>query len=220
MSIRMKARHSTPVQDDVDPFVVRLNTPDAQGRTLLRQAAFGDDSELISALLRSGANPNLKDAQGMSPLQHARAGDVAQTLITWGADPEVRDKQGQTPLHHAAFDPVRYKPYEHFANRNLTHALIASGANVDAVDRYGRTPLHLTKDPTTVSLLVQAGADVTIRDSLGRLPTDGALQDKLLVINQKGHRAMRAGSLDSVHAALDAPSLPVAPRLLRARQRC
>jgi len=37
----MNTRILDPLQDDVDPFVVQINTPDAKGRTPLRQAAFG-----------------------------------------------------------------------------------------------------------------------------------------------------------------------------------
>lgn len=178
----MNAKISDPFHDDDDPFVAQLNTPNALGLTPLRQASFGDDAEFVGALLRSGADPNLADAQGMCPLQHARVGDVAKTLIAWGANPEVRDDQGRTPLHSAAFDSIRGKPYEQFANRGLTHALIASGANVNALDPNGRTPLHLTRDPTTAGMLVRAGADIGIQDMQGLRPTDGALRDKASAI--------------------------------------
>lgn len=171
--------------DQPDPFVVQINTPDAQGRTPLRQAAFGDDPEMVSALLRSGANPNLPDGQGKTPLQHARSAEVAVALIAGGADLKVRDEQGRTPLHTAVHDPLYFAHGMNYSNRELTHALLASGADVNAFDNEGRTPLHLTLDAHTAGYLVKAGADYTIDDKQGRLPTDGALPDKIRAIERE-----------------------------------
>ena len=215
----MNSRSPDSFLDQPDPFVVQINTPDAQGRTPLRQAAFGDDPDMVRALIRSGANPNLADGQGKTPLQHAQSADVATALVAGGADLEVRDEKGRTPLHNAVYNPMQGAHGAQYANRDLTHALLTSGADVNAVDRDGRTPLHLTQDPTTAGNLMKAGADITIRDSQGRLPTDGALHDKVSAI-QTELRTQRAGSLDAVYAALDAPAEPVASRPPRVRQRC
>jgi len=206
--------------DQPDPFVVQINTPDAQGRTPLRQAAFGDDHEMVSALIRSGANPNLPDGQGKKPLQHARSGDVAIALIAGGADMEVRDEEGRTPLHNAVYNPLQVAPGANYANRDLTHALLAAGADVNAADDEGHTPLHLTKDPHTAANLVKAGADVTIEDSQGRRPTDGALPDKISAIERERAKLETPSPLAGLYAALDAPAEPVAPRPPRVRQRC
>lgn len=57
-------------------------------------------------LLDFGADPNLADARGRSPLVHAAlAGDadVARVLIHRGADINFRDVDGFTPAMHAAF---------------------------------------------------------------------------------------------------------------------
>jgi ankyrin repeat protein len=208
--------------DQPDPFVVQINTPDAQGRTPLRQAAFGDDPEMVSALLRSGANPNLPDGQGKTPLQHARSGDVAIALIAGGADLEVRDREGRTPLHNAVHDPLYFAHGANYANRDLTHTLLTSGADVNAQDNEGRTPLHLTQDPTTASNLVKAGADVGIQDSQNRLPTDGALHDKVGAIHGElfvGVTLPERRGFEAIYSALDAPTEQVAPRPPRTRQR-
>ena len=216
----MNTRIPDPFLDEPDPFVIQINTRDAQGRTPLRQAAFGDDPEMISALIRSGANPNLPDGQGKTPLQHARSGEVAVALIAGGADLEVRDEQGRTPLHTAVHDPLYFAHGMNYANRELTYALLASGADVNAVDRDGRTPLHLTLDAHTAGCLVKAGADPTIQDSRGRLPTDGALYNKVSAIETEREKLEAQDPLDTLYAALDAPAEPVAPRPPRVRQRC
>jgi ankyrin repeat protein len=216
----MNTRIPDPFLDQPDPFVVQINTPDAQGRTPLRQAAFGDDPEMVSALIRSGANPNLTDGQGKTPLQHTRSGEVAIALIAGGADLGVRDQEGRTPLHNAVYNPLHPAPGTQYANRDLTHALLAAGADVNAVDNDRRTPLHLTKDPHTAAALVKAGADVTIKDSQGRCPTDGALPDKVNAIERERSKLEAHSPLSNLYAALDAPAEPVAPRPLRVRQRC
>lgn len=50
--------------------------------------------------------------------------------------------------------------------------LLKNGANVDSQNAVGATPLHLTTDPVLITLLLQHGADVTIR-KVWHHPWDG-----------------------------------------------
>ena len=60
---------------------------------------------IADVLLRSKADPNAKDNDGLTPL-HWAAGynlsNAAQSLLRSGANPNVADKMGITPLHQAA----------------------------------------------------------------------------------------------------------------------
>ncbi|NVJ10777.1 ankyrin repeat domain-containing protein [Myxococcus sp. AM001] len=72
---------------------------------------------LIPMLIASGANVNLPDANGMTPLHHA---------IDIEAD--GASQRGERPSAH------------------LTRLLLAHGAQPDACDRNGRTPLDLARN--------------------------------------------------------------------------
>jgi ankyrin repeat protein len=123
------------------------------GTTPLLRAAKAMDPPAIEALLKHGANPNLPNVRGMTPIL-AAAGvgsvdadtrgwytteDVQQRsiasielLLKAGCDVNAIDPQrGQTPLHGAAFwgwnDVVKY--------------LVDHGAKLDAKDSRGFTPV-------------------------------------------------------------------------------
>ncbi len=123
------------------------------GTTPLLRAAKAMDAPAIALLLKHGANPNLPNTRGMTPIL-AAAGvgsvdadtrgwytteDVQQRsiaslelLLKAGCDIHAADGQrGQTPLHGAAFwgwnDVVQY--------------LVEHGAKLDAKDNRGFTPV-------------------------------------------------------------------------------
>ena len=65
---------------------------------------------IIAALLRVGADPHARHADGWTPLHHAVEDDAPNAtavrfLLAAGADPDARDDAGRTPLHAAA-DPT------------------------------------------------------------------------------------------------------------------
>jgi ankyrin repeat protein len=81
-----------------------------------------DFPQIIRLLVSAGANPNLADDFGNTPLHEVRDADAAKALIAGGAALEARNRQGQTPLL-ATFD------------ENVALALIDAGADTAA-----RTP--------------------------------------------------------------------------------
>ncbi len=60
--------------------------------------------ELIQALLNTGANPNLRDEDGDTPLHVCEAPDVAELLIAHGADPTAVNAEGDTIFDKAEED--------------------------------------------------------------------------------------------------------------------
>ncbi len=74
--------------------------------SLLTGVATGDLSR-VSALLDQGANPELADSMGRTPLLRAviaRREDMVELLLAHHADPNAPDHSGQTPLQRARLD--------------------------------------------------------------------------------------------------------------------
>ena len=58
---------------------------------------------VVKALLAAGANPDVRDNRGRTPLHYAVAKDgvilaVVEALLDAGADPAAKDSEGKTPL--------------------------------------------------------------------------------------------------------------------------
>ena len=91
---------------------------------------------IVSALLRSGADTEIRGRDGMAPLHCAAKQGYAQViriLIRARASVNIQDNSGGTPLHWAAYT----------GSVDGIKTLLEKGAYVGARDDYGRTPLHL-----------------------------------------------------------------------------
>jgi len=154
------------------------NGRDRKKRSALELAVLKHRTEMVQLLLQKGANPNVVGPYRKTPLQHAAergTGEIAGLLIKAGANLEVRGRYGATPLIDAVY--ARYA----IKSTDVIEALIQGGANLNATEpkRAGGTALHAAvqrKDVRITRLLVEAGADVGIRDSKGQTPVELALQ--------------------------------------------
>lgn len=130
--------------------------------TPLHWAAMSADTAVIKVLLGAGANPKAQDEKGRTPLHEAawrnRDPAVISALLDAGADLEVRTKDGRTPLHMATENKIA-----------VIKVLLEAGADPKARDEGGKTPLHVAArhnpDPTVTSALLDAGADLEVRDN-------------------------------------------------------
>ena len=123
----------------------------------LCRAAWQGDIARVRALLSGGANPNVRDESGQTPLMHAvsvirrpvtdepkpvkRAYHaVANLLLDKGADVSARDKAGRTPLLLAMEGSAsEYKVIG--ADESMARLLVKRGASVNARDNEGWSPL-------------------------------------------------------------------------------
>ena len=119
------------------------------GSTPLLRAAKAGDVAAVRLLLDHGANPNLPNIQGITPLMAAaglgsneidtrgrfktQPDQVASIdlLVKAGADVNAQDRNGQTALHGAAL----------FGYNDVVKDLVAQHADVNAKDKKGMTPL-------------------------------------------------------------------------------
>lgn len=122
--------------------------------TELHKAAVSGNLAEITALLRSGANPNMRDEAGRTPLMDAAAhGQLAaeRLLLASRADVNARSKTGSTALIVAAEN----------GRRKSVKLLIASGANVNFASRGLGTALEAAErggHNDIVAMLSAAGA--------------------------------------------------------------
>jgi hypothetical protein len=123
---------------------------------------------LVKALVDSGANVNVSDVSGATPLILAASRgqrDVVRYLVEQGANVNARDKAGNTPLSCvAAWHDLMPD------DTAIVNSLLDRGADINGAYYLGTTPLIFALqagNPSTVRLLVARHADVNRKDSRG-----------------------------------------------------
>ncbi|MBB4807518.1 ankyrin repeat protein [Chryseobacterium defluvii] len=98
-------RGNTAVAEFLIENVKDINHGSAQG-SALTAAVFKGNKQLTQKLLAHGANPNLADTNGITPLIYAvqlQDKDLVETLLKNKANKELADKQGKTAFEYAIF---------------------------------------------------------------------------------------------------------------------
>jgi uncharacterized protein len=139
---------------------IDVNATDPDGATALLWATYKVDHELVGALLKDHANPNLKNHYGAAPLtEAAKLGDVdlVRMLLDAHADPNSPNQDNQTALMLASS----------IGSLKIAQMLISRGADVNAVESYrGQTALMWAageNHPDVVDLLLAHHANVKLR---------------------------------------------------------
>ena len=133
--------------------------------------------QVINLLLEAGANPNITDSTGKTPLFCGHRG----LLLKYGADPNHQDLDGNTPLMLDVNNNL---------DLSLMETLLKGGANPNIANKEGKTALfYYVNQDEKWNLLLKYGANPLHADNTGK--TAEELHQQWLVEQQKKHKKAR-----------------------------
>lgn len=195
-----------------------IGTMNDTGYAPLHVAAGNGYSEIVSALIRGGANKDAVDSNWETPLFWAtREGHLAvvETLVAVGASANIQStRDGRAPLHVSAGD----------GHELIVSGLLNGGARKNYTDKFGQTPLLWAATRgrlAAAKVLLSADADIHVRSTdYGRsalhfaaIGGHCAIVSALLLKGAKTDAVNNAGETALVWAA-DKGHLPVVRILL------
>jgi len=144
-------KHAATVRASL-ALAVAPASSEEMAQALMRAALIGHTAA-VHALLDGGADVNVIDPNGWTPLMEAAFAGHAETigaLLARGADVNMKDRAGWTPLMEAASK----------GHAEAVMILLANGADANAKSRKGWTALKATPKGNAgiIKLLKQAGA--------------------------------------------------------------
>lgn len=113
-----------------------VNSKDKYNYSVLFNAVFEHQNDMVEFLLKKGANVDIIDSYGNTPLFYVRKEnnssyegrfEIAKLLIDHGADVNHKNEDGSTPLFYMAS----------YGDFDMVGLLIAHGANVNHLDNEG-----------------------------------------------------------------------------------
>ncbi|HUF72504.1 MAG TPA: ankyrin repeat domain-containing protein [Gammaproteobacteria bacterium] len=137
-------------------------TATAAEPTLLEAAEAGSSADVLTRLA-DGADPNVEDASGTTPIMYAaHYGDflLVDALIEAGADVTAQNALGTSAITEAAI----------IGHAQILSALVAAGADPNFENPEGETPIMAvarTGNVDAAKVLVEAGADINAREDWG-----------------------------------------------------
>ena len=125
--------------------------------TALMEAVKQGRTEIAQLLLQAGANKDLQDGEGTTPVMLAASNghtELAQLLLQAGGDQHLQDHEGRTPLLQTAVE----SPTE------IAQVLLQADLNKDLQNRSSRTALMTLmeawcKDYTEITWFLRGFAD-------------------------------------------------------------
>lgn len=151
------------------------NLPGRSGIAPLSAAAYTGNAKLVAALLAKGADTRIVDATGKSAIVYAAGrgfSPVVAQLLDAGVDVNARYGNDLTALMWAAGHSEEAGAAD---VKETLELLIKRGARLDDADDRGRTALMMAAElghVTAIEVLMQAGADASLKDKAGKSAAD------------------------------------------------
>lgn len=144
-----------------------ITQTDNEGRTALHYISIKSKPHIIKLLIDHGADKDSQDNEGVTPLMLAiekvKIKNISM-LIACGASVDVTDNKGRNAMLHHFND-----------DGDVIKTLLDAGTYVDHQDQDGNTPIHNEvnkKNMDGIQLLLEAGADVNIKNKKGQTLND------------------------------------------------
>ena len=170
----------------VDLLIHTVGNISIQGA--LQQASAGGFGDIVSILLKKGADTNAKYISGYTALHLAAMGGhygVVHILLSAGADINATDGYSWTALQRATTH----------GHQSVARLLVQNGADVDAVDNQWSTALHraaMNGHKSLARLLIRNGADVNAENVERQTPLHLAAKTRHIDSGRtKNHEVVR-----------------------------
>jgi len=176
-----------------------------QLNTFLFGAVSQRNDRAVRDLLNKGADVNLQDKNGCTPLSIAAINGKVSTvklLLESGADPNIPCNHGPNPLIMACS-----RGYE-----IIVRLLVEKGADVNKIDQQGLSALSYAVEAGhagIVNTLIEHGAEIEVMNSLGETPLIRAARNgsvevvKLLLDRGADVQAIDQGRMSALMQAID-----------------
>ncbi len=126
------------------------NVRNAADKTALRVGFFYRNYDILELLVIYGADVNLRDELGRTPLFYAQKGSLIQVMVDKGADVNAKDNDGNSPIFLAE-------------SSETIHALAQNKADVNFRNNDEETPLFVINKPSLIRALLEEGANVNVK---------------------------------------------------------
>ncbi|KAI0182070.1 ankyrin repeat-containing domain protein [Hypoxylon sp. FL1284] len=155
--------NEVPVIQKILNLGADVNGVGPRGQTALYKAAWLGRVGTVTCLLEAGADPNICDEEGISPLQAgADLPEIIDALVLRGAPVDhVERKLGWTALMRAV----------HWNSEAGIRALLKHKANINIASFRGSTALHLALSSALITrILLENSANANAADEMGWTP--------------------------------------------------
>ncbi len=196
-------------EEDVEDALAKINAElsdpnivSSNGTPLIVQAAEKDYTDIVSALLQKGADPDKADLNtsetALIKAIRNRSFDTISVLLNAGADPNLGTKQGLTPLSLAidlkdetlashllssgAINGINKENLLLYAfKKNSIGVMLLGGVSASVTDTDNNTPLIISAangDLDSAKYLVSYRSNINAKNKFGMTPLLYAVKDK------------------------------------------